>query len=139
LEILAFGEKESWARLNKRLVCFLSRLFESPSIHHLKESSYNKTNATTHQLMEDSWTYTKIVDSNQSQILQTQIFFLKNDIMSNWKVQRSKQHKGRNMTQYLVAPCSISLSPEANIITQKNFLLDFMHWEFQQYRYWPES
>lgn len=65
MEILAFGEKESWARLNKRLVCFLSRTLESPSVHHLKEHSYNKTNATPHQLMEDSPTYTKIIDSNQ--------------------------------------------------------------------------
>jgi hypothetical protein len=43
--------------------------------------------------MEDSPTYTKIVDSNQSQILQTQTFFLNNDIMSNWKVQQSNRTK----------------------------------------------
>jgi hypothetical protein len=41
MEILVFGEEESWARLDKRLVCFLSRLLS----HH--PSTIRKRAATT--------------------------------------------------------------------------------------------
>jgi hypothetical protein len=93
MEILAFGGKESWARLNKRLVCFQSRLLSHHPSTIRKRAATTKLMPQPHQLMEDSPTYKKIVDSNQSQILQTQIFILKNDIMSNWEVQQSNSTK----------------------------------------------
>jgi hypothetical protein len=88
-----FWGKRKLGKTQQKIGLLPKQTLESPSIHHPKESSDNKTNATPHQLMEDSPTYKKIVDSNQSQILQTQIFILMNDIMFNWKVQQSNSTK----------------------------------------------
>jgi len=121
-----FWGKRKLGKTQQKIGLLPKQTLESPSIHHPKESSYNETNATPHQLMEDSPTYTKIVDSNQSQILQTQFSFFRMILCPTGKCNKATAQRKKH-DQYMVAPCSISLSPEANIIRQKNFLLDFVH------------
>lgn len=105
-----FWGKRKLGKTQQKIGLLPKQTLESPSIHHPKESSDNETNATPHQLMEDNPTYTKIVDSNQSQILQTQIFILMNDSRSHWKVHQSNSTEeetwpvyGSSMLHFIVS------------------------------------